>query len=365
MLAFNDKQKEQIKEINKSTTMLYLAAAGGGQSFFHHFMAVSGSSGTILGGNIPYSKAQLIKFCNKSIDKFCCADTALLMATKSYQEIVVPMITGLLGIGITSSLTYDNERANRQHKSYIAIHTHEFSLICEINFNDGTTRDEQEFMICEVLLELIHVIAIYNILDINIHHSKGSVDVKYVTRSSFLELKDIPSTENLIALYPGSFNPYHDGHYQMASIAENQLKINVIHEITTRNADKGFINYIDLKNRVDSIHKINPNASVVISDESTFVGKINIVKQLDRSIVVVLGSDTWNRISNPKYGYDTTELLHWFKTNNATFMVFNRTTNPQSTDDNPLQELLLHCDEASQFDNPISSTNIRILNQGN
>ena len=367
MLEFSSTQIGQVKEINNSPTMIYLSVTGGGHSFFHHFMAISGASKTIAGGNIPYSKEHMIDFCEKSINKFCCADTALLLATKSYTKGLLASCD-MIGIGIVSSLSYDGERIGRKHFSYVAFHTREFSLSCEIEFNSNTTREEQEFTISEVLLQLLYN-AVNSQLDVEIQHTNALINISYVNRSEFSELDLIPDTEDLVVLYPGSFNPYHDGHYDIAKLSEQTLNAKVIHEIATTNADKGVLNYFDIKSRIKSIKDRNPDALVLISDEPTFVGKVKPLKRDNRKIVVVLGSDTWERLSQSKYGYDINQLINWFTESNTSFLVFNRAGHPYTYQHNPnnlvdMNNLLIQNEEAFKFNNPTSSTNLRILNEG-
>jgi len=364
MLCYNEEQIEKIKLINKSPGKIYLTTAGGGQSFFHHFMSISGSSNTIAGGNIPYSKEHLIDFCKQSINKFCCSDTALLLAVQSY-KLGLLADNDILGIGITSSLSYDNERPNREHYSYIAIHSYDYSLTCNIKFFQNTTRAEQEFAISEILLDLLYKLFL-KYIPINITHSNAIVELDCIKRSDFMELTDIPLTESRIVLFPGSFNPYHTGHAEMVKLAEEKTNLTVIHEITTHNADKGMLNYFEIKKRINSIHDLNPNAVVVISNESTIVGKIHTIKNPDRYFYVIVGSDTWTRIANPIYGYDRQQLLDFFINNNTRFIVFNRVEYPFQIDEedkSDMHQLVMKFDEALEFNNPQSSTNIRILKE--
>ena len=212
-------------------------------------------------------------------------------------------------------------------------------------------------------MELIYNLLIEQEFTISTY-STANINLDYVRRNDFMELTDIPLTKKHITLFPGSFNPYHNGHAEMAKLTEEKTNSTVIHEITTCNADKGVLDYFEIKKRINSIRDINPNAVVVISDESTFVGKIHKLKQPDRTFNVVVGSDTWTRIINPIYGYERQQLIDFFIDNNTRFIVFNRLKYQiDENDELNMHQLLMKFDEASDFNNPLSSTNIRILKE--
>ena len=74
-------------------------------------------------------------------------------------------------------------------------------------------------------------------------------------------------------VFPGSFNPIHTGHKNLASIAERVLDTEICYELSLHNVDKRSLSEDELSLRLKNIGK---ERSVLITTAPTFVEKSNI-----------------------------------------------------------------------------------------
>ena len=185
-----------------------------------------------------------------------------------------------------------------------------------------------------------------------------------------------------IALFPGSFNPLHIGHQQMASVAAKRLKRPIWFEISVSNVDKASLNYGDVIERLKQFENDRYRTvaqepetdfepfclGVVLTGAATFEEKL----QLFPDCVFVVGADTITRINDLRFYDDEkhrTDVLLSFAESLAKrrqqqrFLVFGRwRENVFELDQVELApELRDQCDFVSQleFEQRISSTELR------
>jgi Cytidylyltransferase-like len=104
-------------------------------------------------------------------------------------------------------------------------------------------------------------------------------------------------------LFPGAFNPLHDGHRALAAHAQRITGQPVAFEICANNVDKPRLNYLALKQRLDQFDATTP---LWLTDTATFVEKARVFA----AVTFAVGTDTLLRIAHPKYyGGDSTRLL--------------------------------------------------------
>ena len=110
-------------------------------------------------------------------------------------------------------------------------------------------------------------------------------------------------------VFPGSFNPLHQGHEGLADVVQNYIQKNktssrnneevpVFFEISAMHPDKGLLEKQDLLKRIDQFIKKDKN--VIISRAPLYVDK---ARNYPNSILAV-GADTMIRILDPKYQKD-------------------------------------------------------------
>lgn len=110
-------------------------------------------------------------------------------------------------------------------------------------------------------------------------------------------------------IYPGSFNYVHQGHILSAQFIEKKYSRPVVFEISISNCDKEDANNIE-----ERVARINDfGYSVVVTNARTFAAKYILLRSAGyynhNDIDFCCGVDTWNRILDKKYYFDSEEIM--------------------------------------------------------
>jgi nicotinic acid mononucleotide adenylyltransferase len=385
-----------VKMIHNSPQKIVLAVTGGGTEAIGELLRHGKGSDTILEAIVPYSKEALIDFIGKEPIRYASPDTAKDIAMSAYrralylnakQESTSHEI--LIGIGVTSKLTnVENEREGRKHEIHFAYQSYYKTGTSSMYLKSSTTREEQEHITSDFIIEKVGRICVpdkkIELVSLNDTLVEEIVDKEAEAERSVADLllktlENINSNKNCEPLkvdmgicdvkrkviLSGSFNPCHKNHVEMARIAANKYKEKICFEISLANVDKPPIDFISLKDRVNSILEHR---------DEIFMGNIYITNSplfADKAIlfpdsVFLIGADTLNRLFNDKYyryGEDRKSLLNHFQKYNVRFLVFQR-KNSEISDDMNIPDI---CDIVSMdmyTDDGTSSTTIREHNPG-
>ncbi|MDZ7686436.1 MAG: hypothetical protein U5O39_16770 [Gammaproteobacteria bacterium] len=126
-------------------------------------------------------------------------------------------------------------------------------------------------------------------------------------------------------VFPGAFNPLHDGHRRMAQLARGRFGHDVLLEVSAFNVDKPALDYIEIAERRDGIDgefDLTCTSAPAFSDKAT----------LFPGATFIVGTDTLERIVNRATTTTVMNYETWrWNASPATVFAFSR-SDARSTD---------------------------------
>jgi Nicotinic acid mononucleotide adenylyltransferase len=348
---------DMIRMIHDSTYRIVLAITGGGTESIGELLRHGRGSDTMIEAIVPYSKESLDSFIGKEPSRYASIDTARDMAMSAYRHaLYLNSMTekndheNLIGIGVTCKLArITNERQGRQHEIHFASQSYFKTTSSSLFLKENTSREEQEEIATEFIIENIASLCNpdeklqYSVLKKKMVKEliKDEAEAELPLAELLLKtLENINSEKDVQPLkidlgindskpriiFSGSFNPCHAKHIEMAKIAAGKYNEPVNFEISLANVDKPPIDYISLKERINSLLKYREEkymGNIFLTNSPLFAEKAILFP----NSIFLIGTDTLNRLFNEKYyrnGEDKQSLLKHFQKYNIRFMVFRR-----------------------------------------
>jgi hypothetical protein len=368
--------EELVRQIHASPTQVVLAISGGGTGAISGLIGVPGASRTVIEAIAPYSTEALTEWLGGRPDQCCSAETARRMAMAGYLKayrLGQPPVP-LAGVACTASLTTDRPKRG-SHRAHVAIQTTSFtatrSLVLEKGYRDRST--EEDLVTRLVLNAVAEACGLEPSLDLDLtagEQVERSQTIAPPAWQSLLLAKteavkqggpsEPEGGENRV-IFPGAFNPLHDGHRGMAKLAEDLLGRPVEFEISILNPDKPPLDYCEMRRRTD---QFDPDRAVWLTRAPTFAEKARLFP----GATFVVGADTVRRIAEPRYYGDNETACHAalgrIAARGCHFLVFGRSLGTGFISQHQLdlpEPLRSICHEvpAEQFREDISSTELR------
>ncbi len=127
---------------------------------------------------------------------------------------------------------------------------------------------------------------------------------------------------NLYILFPGSFNPAHEGHFFMAKEVEKITGMKVVFNITRHHPDKGDLTDEEISKRFQPI--LDQGFCVLKTEQGNlYIDKSNQFSNYK----MIVGLDALRSMFDPKYGIEQEVLLKTFIKNNTQLIIFDRNDN--------------------------------------
>jgi nicotinic acid mononucleotide adenylyltransferase len=142
-------------------------------------------------------------------------------------------------------------------------------------------------------------------------------DVVHGRRSWYMRGTDLPATP--LAICAGSFNPLHPAHIQLLKIGQSKTNLPGIFELSITNVDKPPLEYAEIQKRMAQFE--TRRLALVVTDRPRYLGKIEI---FPRGSFFVMGSDTFERVVNPRYYQAGESPLEIIEAAGAKFIVAAR-----------------------------------------
>jgi hypothetical protein len=389
---FESDWRETIpRAIHTSGRQFVIALTGGGSGAIAQLLQTPGASRSVLEAIVPYALPALADWLGGVPDQACSAPAARAMAMAALERarMLAPDadVKSLLGVGCTASLVTDRPKRGPR-RVHVAVQSSVTTRSLRLDLIDeNPRRDRDEACATKLMLAAIaeacgvNAAALWNELPTasgaesfcDESASSPSVATELALRKRRLavlkphsidEFFTEPDMPPIAAVFPGAFNPVHDGHRRMASIAQQRLGQPVTWEVSLANVDKPPLDFIALRDRIAGLRADDAARPVALTMAPTFREKA----ELFPGAAFVVGADTLARIADPKYyGGDAQrrdEAVAHIAGQGCRFLVFGRESGGQFQ---TLAELNLPpalrtlCKEvpAADFRADVSSTNLR------
>ncbi len=287
---------ERAQRLHNSPWQGVVHLTGGGASFLSELLGAAGASRTLLEARVPYAEASLADLLGGQPQQACSGATARALAMTAFQRAQRFAVQPTFGFGLTASLATDRTKRGAC-RAHIATQTLAHTSHCEIQLRGGRAAQEAD-LAEQAWRTLLSALGCGEPAAETGPAATGNVAVQRVTapepwRRLILGADQVARTDHDAKLiFPGAFNPLHEGHLRMMAIAEARLGRVGAFELSVENPDKPLLDYREIERRLAQF-----NRPVWLTRLPTFVAK---AEQFPGAVFVV-GMDTLTRIAQPRY----------------------------------------------------------------
>lgn len=350
---------ERIRDQGKAR--IYLACTGAGAGLQNLLWEVPGISSVFVGASFPYERESAQDFLHFDPGTYCSPTMAVALAMESFYRAIKDGGVGPIGIGLTASVA-----STQPHRGDHRIFGAWFSdRGCEVRstivpkgfglqdrLRDGRTADLIGLSLLRSAVGFPGPSPARSsemLIDEEIDTVSDSIDDgDSIAREIFFKRpffradgsRQADPAGQSLTLFPGSFNPPHEGHFGMADEVQRRFKKPVIFAIEATPPHKPIPSVASLLRRAKAL---KGREVLFTAGDPLFLDK---ARQYPNSEFIV-GADTLIRMCDPKWSNDPkwTGSLTWqqrfeyntmlgdeFRRAGAKFLLFGRKVNGEEID---------------------------------
>ena len=297
----------RVEGILQESPPFVLAATGGGSQAISWLLNHPGASRAVLEVQVPYAAQALERYLKRPGPHPANAETARAMALEARWRAETYGAVGPIGVGGTAALATSRVRKGAD-RAFWALRQDEQYRLYELQFaKDKGGRLEQEDVLSRFLVEILATAG----------SAAAVVDPQLATARAWT-VPVLPQLERLLGgridwlemdlqghckeagarperlIFPGSFNPLHAGHEELAAVASRLSRLPLCLEISVENVDKAALAYEAAYERLQALRG---RYEVIVSRAPTFLQK----SRLFPGCPFVIGCDTAVRLVDEKY----------------------------------------------------------------
>ena len=302
---------QQVESLLQGGGQLALAATGGGGELASWLLNHPGASASVIEVQVPYREEALAAYLGSAGPHRVTAQTARNMADRAFVRArrFTGVEEGIVGVGVTAALATSRSRRG-EDRAYIALRLPQEYRLFDLHFEKGAAdRLAQEEglsrFVLAVLAEACGAEAISPPLPDYVKCSQHTLSLQ--DPLGLLVTGDIELVEFGLdgvwasevergsrLLFPGSFNPLHEGHERLAVAAGRLSGRRPSLELSVENVDKPSLQRVDIEGRLAAMRG---RFSVIMTRAPTFLQKARLFSGCHFAI----GYDTATRLLQGKY----------------------------------------------------------------
>ena len=296
-----------LEALRRAERRVVLVATGGGSAAIPALVGIPGSSTVIDEALVPYARAAVDALLGGPQESYCGprASRRLAMAAWQRGRRYGTPATNAVGIACTASLATTREKRG-EHRAVVAVQTLTATTVSSLLLTKGRrTRAEEERVAAAFLLDALESggaeATPSGALDpllgdgesVVVESTRAEPGWSEVLAGTSPRARIGPATSAREAIFPGSFDPLHDGHRAMARIAARITGLPVAWELSIGNVDKPALDFAEIRSRSERF----AGQGAWLTSAPTFVEKLDLFP----GAPLVVGADTYARLGDPRY----------------------------------------------------------------
>ena len=310
--------------LEASGSQVVIVATGGGSSAIPHLLATPGASSVVLECLVPYAREAVDRVLGGPQESYCSSQTARRLAVMAWQRACGLGATPATAIGVAVTASLRSRLPKRgPHRIVVAVHGLAATSVATLVLHkEARSRAEEETVAAALLLERLarftsgcrspsSPVSLGLLDDEHVEitccepaapwrellaHARPAVHASHdpsrpPPAASAISADTPPAAGMLV--FAGSFDPLHEGHLRMASVAEEIAGQPLDFELSIMNVDKPALDYLEMESRAAQF----AGRSLWFTRAATFVEKLDVFPEG----TFVMGADTYARLANPTY----------------------------------------------------------------
>jgi hypothetical protein len=315
--------RDAIARLRDLPLRVHLVCTGAGAGAQGAIWAVPGCSSFFAGASFPYAADQTSALLGFVPEHYCDPSAAIDLAMAAYMRAFDPMAPHKepVGVGVTASVASLEEHRG-EHRVHVAAVTRKGVLAKDLVLpkDKGVAARARDGALADGAAIAMLLSACGVVPDEGVRDATQLAHDRLFARPWFTSSgirRPLPSAfPDNVVLFPGAFNPPHDGHFAIEAALDHR-GADVIFAITTDPPHKPALSVALMLERA---RMLEGHARVFTRGDPLYLDKARRFP----GVPIVIGADALVRMLDPKWGVEPVALLRELADLGSKFHVFGR-----------------------------------------